>query len=202
VKEFNIVLAGVGGQGTLLAAEIIGAAAVSEGLNVRVSEIHGMAQRGGAVASNVRMGDAVFAATVLEGQADVLVGFELLETVRNLKYASEKTLVIMSSEAVPTADFAAKGLEYLSVEDVLAKVHLFTRKTIVVEAGKLAKEAGSRIAQNSVLLGTLAAVEEFPVKAESVLAALKELVPRKHVNMNVRAFELGRECVREQNARA
>lgn len=201
MREFNIVLAGVGGQGTLLAAEIIGAAAVSNGLNVRVSEIHGMAQRGGAVVSNVRIGDAVFAATVLEGQADVLLGFEPLETVRNLKCASEKTLVIMSSEAVPTTELAAKGLKYPSIEEVLAKVHLFTRRTIVVEAGELAEKAGSRLAQNSVLLGALAAVEEFPVKAESILAALRELVPKRHVEVNVMAFQLGLECVKKREAR-
>ncbi len=90
VNEFNVVLAGVGGQGILLAAEILGAAAVRDGLNVRVSEIHGMAQRGGAVISNVRIGSKVLAATIMEGQADVLLGFEPIETLRNLIFASEK----------------------------------------------------------------------------------------------------------------
>ena len=89
--EFNIVLSGVGGQGTLLVAEVLGTAAIKEGLNVRVSEIHGMAQRGGAVVSTVRIGEKVQAPTVLEGQADVLVGFEPIETVRSLRFASEKT---------------------------------------------------------------------------------------------------------------
>jgi len=202
VKEFNIVLAGVGGQGTLLAAEIIGAAAVRDGLNVRVSEIHGMAQRGGAVVSNVRIGDAVFSATVLDGQADVLVGFEPLETVRNLDSASERTLVIMNSEPVPPAELAAKNAKYPSVEEVLAKVHVFTKKTIVVDAAKLAEKAGNRLAQNSVLLGALSAVERFPLRAESVLAALKELVPKKHVELNVRAFEIGRGGMSKDKKRA
>ncbi len=145
-EEFNIVLAGVGGQGTLLAAEVIGAAAVRDGLNVRVSEIHGMAQRGGAVVSNVRIGDAVLASTVLEGQADVLLGFEPLETVRNLKSASEKTLVIMNADRIPPTELAAENMKYPSVEEVLAKIHLFTRKVIVVEAAELARrlEAGWR----------------------------------------------------------
>jgi indolepyruvate ferredoxin oxidoreductase beta subunit len=202
VREYNIVLAGVGGQGTLLAAEIIGTAAVEDGFNVRVSEIHGMAQRGGAVVSDVRIGDAVFAATVLEGRADVLIGFEPLETVRNLKVASEKTLVIMSSDAVPTAEFAAKGLKYPSIKEVLAKVHVFTRKVIVIEAAELAGKAGSRRAQNSVLLGALAEVETFPVRAESVLTALRDLVPKQHVEANVRAFQLGRSRVKKQEVPA
>jgi indolepyruvate ferredoxin oxidoreductase beta subunit len=197
MNEFNIVLAGVGGQGTLLAAEIIGSAAVQEGLNVRVSEIHGMAQRGGAVVSNVRIGEEVFASTVLEGQADVLVGFEPLETVRNLKTVSQKTTVIMNTQRIPPAELAAKGTAYPTAEEVLAKIHLFTNRLIVVEAAELARKAGNRLAQNSVLLGALATAEGFPVSAESLVEALRELVPRKHVETNVRAFELGRDSVRK-----
>lgn len=201
MKEFNIVIAGVGGQGTLLAAEIIGAAAVKDGVNVRVSEIHGMAQRGGAVVSNVRIGDAVLAPTVLEGRADVLLGFEPLETVRSLKSASERTLVIMSSDRIPPTELAAGNMKYPSVEEVLAKIHLFTEDVIVVEAAELARKAGSRLAQNSVMLGALAAVEEFPVKPESLVEALRELVPKKQVEVNVKAFELGRESVRKEQKR-
>ena len=201
MKDFNIVLAGVGGQGTLLAAEAIGAAAVIEGSNVRVSEIHGMAQRGGAVVSNVRIGEAVFASTVLEGQADVLLGFEPLETIRNLKSASEKTLVIMNTQRIPPTELAANNSKYPTDEEVLAKIRLFTRKVITVEAAELAKKAGSRLAQNSVLLGALAAVEGFPLEAESVVKALRELVPKRHVEVNVRAFELGWESVRRGQKR-
>jgi indolepyruvate ferredoxin oxidoreductase beta subunit len=197
MKEFNIVLAGVGGQGTLLAAEIIGAAAVIEGLNVRVSEIHGMAQRGGAVVSNVRIGEGALASTVLEGQADVLLGFEPLETVRNLRSASEKTLVIMNTQRIPPTELASKGTAYPTVEEVLAKIHVFTSRVIAVEAAKLARKAGSRLTQNSVLLGALADAEGFPVRAESLVEALRELVPKKHVEVNVRAFELGRDSVRK-----
>jgi indolepyruvate ferredoxin oxidoreductase, beta subunit len=201
MKEFNIVLAGVGGQGTLLAAEVIGSAAVRDGLNVRVSEIHGMAQRGGAVVSNVRIGEGVLASTVLEGQADVLLGFEPLETVRNLKSASEKTLVIMNTQRIPPTELAAKKTEYPSVEEVLAKIRLFTGEVIVIEAAELARKAGSRLTQNSVLLGALAAAKNFPVNAESVIEVLRELVPKKYVEMNVTAFELGRDSVRKEQKR-
>ena len=201
MKEFNIVLAGVGGQGTLLAAEIIGSAAVKEGMNVRVSEIHGMAQRGGAVVSNVRIGEDALASTVLEGQADVLVGFEPLETVRNLKSASQKTTVIMNTQRIPPTELSAKGTVYPSAEETLAKVHLFTSRVVVVEAAELARKAGSRLAQNSVLLGALTAAEGFPISAESLLEALRELVPKRHVEVNVRAFELGRDSVRKGQRR-
>lgn len=198
MKEFNIVLAGVGGQGTLLAAEILGTAAVKEGLNVRVSEIHGMAQRGGSVVSSVRIGESVMASTVVEGQADVLLGFEPLETVRSLKYASMKTLVIMSSEKIPPTGLAVKGLEYPHDEEVKKKIRCFTEKILVVHAPELARVAGSSLAQNSVLVGALAAVTGFPVKSENVLDALKQLVPAKHAEANVKAFRLGYDTAKKE----
>jgi indolepyruvate ferredoxin oxidoreductase beta subunit len=197
MKEFNIVLAGVGGQGTLLAAEILGTAAVKEGLNVRVSELHGMAQRGGAVVSNVRIGENVLAPTVLDGQADVLLGFEPLETLRNLRFASEKTLVIISDERIPPTELAAKMMRYPSMKEIVEKIHRFTENVTIVEAAKLAKEAGNILTQNIVLIGALAAIERMPVKTESVVEALRELVPSKHLDVNVKAFKLGYECVKK-----
>jgi indolepyruvate ferredoxin oxidoreductase beta subunit len=195
MKEFNIVLAGVGGQGTLLAAEVIGAAAVKDELNVRVSEIHGMAQRGGAVVSTVRIGEDALSSTVLDGQADVLLGFEPFETIRNLRYASEKTLVMMSTERIPPTELAAKNVKYPSIEKLAAKVRIFTCHVLLVDASGLAKKAGSSLAQNVVLLGALAGTGVLPVKTESLEEAVRELVPAKHVELNLRAFELGLESV-------
>jgi indolepyruvate ferredoxin oxidoreductase beta subunit len=191
LKEFNAVLAGVGGQGTLLAAEILGSAAVKDGLNVRVSEIHGMAQRGGAVTSNVRIGEKILSATVMEGQADVLLGFEPLETLRNLKYASDKTTVIMSDEQIPPTELAAKGTAYPNMKEITAKIRRFAKKVVVIETEQLASEAGSRLTSNIVLVGALAATESMPVKTESLMKSVRELVPAKHVDANVKAFKLG-----------
>jgi indolepyruvate ferredoxin oxidoreductase beta subunit len=182
----------------LLAAEILGTAAVKDELNVRVSEIHGMAQRGGAVVSTVRIGAAVRAPTVLDGHADVLLGFEPLETIRNLKYVSRKTLVIMNPEKIPPTELAAKNLKYPSLEEVKQKISCFTEKIIVVHAAQLAKEAGSNLVQNSVLVGAVAAMASFPVRTESVLEALKRLVPARHVEENVRAFQLGYGAVEKE----
>jgi indolepyruvate ferredoxin oxidoreductase beta subunit len=195
--EFNIVLSGVGGQGTLLAAEVLGTAAVKEGLNVRVSEIHGMAQRGGAVVSTVRIGEKVQAPTVLEGQADVLVGFEPIETVRSLRFASEKTLVLVSTKKIPPSELAAKKMAYPDMKDIVEKIHRFTGKIIMVETEKLAREAGSTLTQNVVLMGALAAAEKLPVKDESLMEAIRELVSARHVDVNVEAFKLGYEYVKK-----
>jgi indolepyruvate ferredoxin oxidoreductase beta subunit len=198
MDEFNIVLAGVGGQGTLLAAEILGTAAVRDGLNVRVSEIHGMAQRGGAVTSNVRIGKDVLSPTVMEGQADVLLGFEPLETLRNLRFVTGKTLVIMSDERFPPTELAAKKLPYPGMSEIVGKIRQFTRKVLTVEVERLAKEAGSILTRNIVLVGALAAVGNMPMKTESVIEALKELVPAKHAEMNVKAFGLGFEYAKSK----
>jgi indolepyruvate ferredoxin oxidoreductase beta subunit len=197
MEEFNVVLAGVGGQGILLAAEILGTAAVKEGLNVRVSEIHGMAQRGGAVVSTVRIGEKVFAPTVLEGQADVLLGFEPFETLRNLKFASEKTLVIMSEEKIPPTELTAKMMPYPSLKEVEEKIYSFTENLIIVDAPRLAKKAGSTLTQNVVLLGVLAATGKVPIKTESILDALGELIPAKFLDVNVKAFRLGYDFVKK-----
>jgi indolepyruvate ferredoxin oxidoreductase beta subunit len=197
VKEFNIVLAGVGGQGTLLAAEILGTAAVKEGLNVRVSEIHGMAQRGGAVVSHVRIGKKVLASTVLEGCADVILGFEPLETLRNLKFASEKTLVLMSTERIQPTELSAKMLKYPSLEEIEGKMGRFTKSLILVETAELARKAGNVLTENIVLIGALAATGKMPVKDSCVLEALRELVPSKHLGVNLKAFKLGYDCVKK-----
>jgi len=202
MKEFNVVLAGVGGQGTLLAAEALGVAAVKDKLDVRVSEIHGMAQRGGAVASTVRIGEGVFASTVLEGQAHVLLGFEPLETLRNLKFASVKTLVIMNTEKIPPTELTAKNMKYPSITEVVQKIYRFTRKTVLVQAAQLASKAGSNLAQNVVLLGVLAGTGTLPLKTESLREAVRELVPAEHVEMNLRAFQLGYESVKEGRKKA
>lgn len=199
IRQFNVILAGVGGQGTLLAAEILGTAAVKEGLNVRVSEIHGMAQRGGGVVSEVRIGEEVYAPTVLHSRADILLGFEPLETIRNLKYASEKTLVIMNNEKIPPTELAAKNKAYPSMKEILEKIHCFAEKVTIVEARKLAEEAGSSLTQNVVLIGAIAATGKLPLRKKSLMEALRELIPAKHLDMNTKAFELGYNCVKKRN---
>lgn len=197
MKDFNVVLVGVGGQGILLAAEILGTAAVKDGLNVRVSEIHGMAQRGGSVVSTLRIGENVFAPTVLEGHADLLMGFEQLETLRSLNYASETTTVLIGDERIPPTELAAKNAEYPTTDDILQKIRRFTQRIVVVEAAKLAEKTGSRVVQNTILVGAAAGTGNLPVKKHSITDALEELVPSRHLLQNVKAFEAGYNSVKK-----
>ena len=197
MKEFNIVLAGVGGQGILLASQILGVSAVKEGFNVRVSEIHGMAQRGGAVVSHVRIGEKVHSPTVLEGDADVILGFEPLEALRNMKYASQKTLVIISKETIVPTGFSLEPVQYPSFDEIVAKIRIFTEKLVVIDALELARKAGSAITRNVVLLGALAACNVLPIRTETLRETIKELVRPAYLEMNLKAFNLGYETAKK-----
>ena len=197
MKEFNIVLAGVGGQGILLASQILGVSAVKEGFNVRVSEIHGMAQRGGAVVSHVRIGEKVHSPTVLEGDADVILGFEPLEALRNMKYASQKTLVIISKETIVPTGFSLEPVQYPSFDEIVAKIRIFTEKLVVIDALELARKAGSSITRNVVLLGALAACNVLPIRTETLRETIKELVRPAYLEMNLKAFNLGYETAKK-----
>lgn len=197
MEEFNIILAGVGGQGILLASQILGVAAIKEGFNVRVSEIHGMAQRGGAVVSHVRIGEKVYASTILEGNADVMLGFEPLEALRNIKYASEKTLAIISKETMIPTGFSYEPVQYPSLEAIMEKIRLFTDRLVVVDALELARKAGNAITRNVVLLGALAATQVLPLEADTIKESIKELVRPAYLQMNLKAFDLGYEAVKK-----
>ena len=182
----NIVLAGVGGQGILLAAEILGDAAVKAGYNVRVSELHGMAQRGGAVVSHVRIGERALAPTVLEGTADLVLGFEPMEALRNVQFASHKTTVLVNVEP-----FALTGAKYPEVEEILEAIRGFTMDVISFNAAALAKKTGTVMTQNLVMVGALAATGKVPISVDNLKAALGTLIRTKYIDANINAFELG-----------
>jgi indolepyruvate ferredoxin oxidoreductase beta subunit len=191
MNAYNIVLAGIGGQGILLAAEIIGTAAVQEGYNVRVSELHGMAQRGGAVISHVRIGEKVFSPTIMEGSADVILGFEPMEALRNIKFSNERTMILVSSRAVKISD-----AQYPAIKEIFERLRKFTERIITVDALVLAEEAGASITQNAVMVGALAVIEGLPMKAETLKKSLAGLVPTKTRALNAKAFDLGYEAAK------
>lgn len=186
----NIVLAGVGGQGVLLFAEILGEAALKAGFNVRVSEIHGMAQRGGAVVSEVRVGEKAVSPTVLEGTADVIVGLEPMEALRNIKYANEKTLVLVNTAIVKPGG-VSQPVVYPPLESILEKMRLFTRHIIMIDASDMARSLGNVNVLNVVMLGALVASGRLPVKLETVRNCVRDSVSQRFVEVNLKAFDAG-----------
>ena len=190
MREYNLVLAGVGGQGVLLLAEILGNAAVEDGFNVRVSEIHGMAQRGGAVVSDVRMGDKMVAPTILEGTADAIVGLEPMEALRSIKYAAHRTLVLINT-AITKPGITSRSMAYPSLEAIMEKIRVFSKNIITVEATDIAKALGNAAVQNIVMIGALAANGKPPLKLETIRKSIRASINEKYVEINLKAFEAG-----------
>jgi indolepyruvate ferredoxin oxidoreductase beta subunit len=190
VTECNIILAGVGGQGVLLLAEILGNAAVEDGFNVRVSEIHGMAQRGGAVVSDVRIGEKALAPTVLEGTADTIVGLEPMEALRNVKYASGEALVLINTAVTKPGAFS-QSMVYPSLDVILEKIRIFTKNIITVDATDIAKALGNVAVQNVVMLGALMAAGKLPLRLETIRKSIRASISERYVEINLKAFESG-----------
>ena len=186
-KTVNIMLAGVGGQGVLLASEVISKSALKEGFDVKKSEVHGMAQRGGSVVSNVRFGKKVYSPLIAEGEADILLAFEKLEALRWLNYLKEDGIIITNTQRIDPLPVANGKVDY--PEDVMDRLESSGHKIINVDALTLAREAGTQKAINTVLLGAL--VNYTDMSAEVFEEVIKANVPKKTIDINTKAFKSG-----------
>ena len=187
----NLIVAGVGGQGVILATEILGKAAIKENFDVVISEIHGMAQRGGAVVSHVRIGPKVYSPTVVEGSADAILGFEPVEVLRSLRYANDQTKIVTSRRFLIPPSVSMGVAEYPSLDQIVEMYRSFTRHITLIDAFRLAEEAGSARTQNIVLVGALAATGVLPLENDTLKACVQERVPAKYLKANLKAFDLG-----------
>ena len=190
LEDFNIILAGVGGQGTLLASDILGTAAIMSGLKVQGSEALGMSQRGGSVVGHLRMGTAVYGPLVPEGKGDILIGFEPFETLRNISYLSKNGLIIVNTQAIVPSICAIGSITLPSINTLLDRLNQYAQ-VIAFDANELAKKAGSAITVNTVMIGALMGSGRFPLTKEKILEAIERVVPEQTVAMNKRAFDLG-----------
>jgi len=186
-KTVNIMLAGVGGQGVLLASEVISKSALKEGYDVKKSEVHGMAQRGGSVVSNVRFGEKVYSPLIAEGEADILLAFEKLEALRWIKYLNKDGIIITNTQRIDPLPVANGKVDY--PDDVMEQLENTGHKIISVDALTAAREAGTQKAINTVLLGAL--VNYTDMSAEVFEEVIKESVPAKTVDINTEAFQAG-----------
>jgi indolepyruvate ferredoxin oxidoreductase beta subunit len=188
LKAQDIFLAGVGGQGILLAGEILCIVFMEAGLDVKKSEVHGMAQRGGSVTSHVRCGRKVFSPLIPEGQADVLMGFEALEALRWVNFLKKDGVLLVNRQKINPTTVTSGRMEYPPrIYDVLKKRH---PKTRIVDGLKLARKAGDVRTVNSVLVGAISREVDLP--EEMWKRAISQRIPEKFVDVNLHAFELGR----------
>jgi indolepyruvate ferredoxin oxidoreductase beta subunit len=188
VNVFNILISGVGGQGVLLTSKVIAEAALLAGLDVKQSEVHGMAQRGGSVLSQVRFGDKVFSPIVSEGEADLLIGFEPLETARYLHFLKDEGIVVYNTRPIGTIGVSIAAEKY--PPDINLTIQDRVKTVVPFDGTQLAVAAGDKRTLNLVLLG--AALSFLPLKESIILEAIKNTVPKKVLEINQKAFTAGR----------
>ncbi len=183
----SIIIVGVGGQGTLLASRIMGDALVQKGYDVKVSEVHGMSQRGGSVITYVRYGDEVNSPVIENGEADIILAFEELEAARYLPFLKPGGTVITSTQQIDPMPVITGAAEY--PQEVILAIESLGITVRRLDALSLAKQAGSVRAVNVVLIGALA--KDMDIEKEVWLSALEKCVPEKFLELNQKAFELG-----------
>ena len=184
----NIMIVGVGGQGSLLASKLLGHLLLNEGYDVKVSEVHGMSQRGGSVVTYVRFGEKVYSPVIDRGEADFIVSFEKLEAARYVEYLKKGGRIVVNTQEIDPMPVITGAASY--PENPIEKME---EKGITVDAMdclSLAEEAGSSKAVNLVLMGRLS--KYFDIPEEKWLNAIEQCVPAKFVEMNKKAFALGR----------
>jgi len=190
--EFNILICGVGGQGTILASYVLGNAALKEGLKVRLGEIHGMAQRGGSVVSHVRMGDEVYGSVIPLEKADVIIAFEPLEALRNISSLKKGGKVILNTERINPISVSLGESEYPQIEEIISRLSE-KGKVYSFNATEIAKKIGNQVTMNMVMIGALSFLE-IPIKNETLLETIN-LVLGKKAELNIKAFEAGRKKI-------
>lgn len=188
-SSFDILIVGIGGQGTVLASNVLGEACILENRTVRSAETHGMAQRGGSVESHVRI-DGKFGSLIAPGTADLLIAFDLLEALRYRHYLPPGGRLVVNRRLVVPTSVYQQAIDVPDEESILSA--LADLEVTCIDAAALAEEAGSILSQNIVMLG--AASGKIPLKPESLEEAVQICVPPKTVEVNVRAFRLGREA--------
>ncbi len=187
MKSLSILLVGVGGQGTILASKILSEVALLQGFDVKMTEIHGMAQRGGSVVTQVRMGEQVYSPLIEPGQADYIVAFEQLEALRWLNYLQPTGKVVVNSQKISPMTVITGTATYPT--DVLAQVSSKVPAAVVIDALEIAKQLGNMRVVNVVLLGAMAKGMDIPM--EDWLTALEKTVPARFLDLNRRAFQAG-----------
>ena len=182
------MIVGVGGQGSLLASRLLGNVLLAQGFDVKVSEVHGMSQRGGSVVTYVKYGDKVYSPVIEQGEADAVISFEQLEAARWLPYLKKGGHLITSTQKIDPMPVITGAMEY--PEDIIKKISDLGVDITAVDALKLAEEAGNSKASNVVLMGVVSTKMDFDDKLWQ--DAIEQCVPEKFLELNKKAFELGK----------
>jgi indolepyruvate ferredoxin oxidoreductase, beta subunit len=197
IEDKSILICGVGGQGTVLAAKLIAQAAIAKGVHVRSAETIGMAQRGGSVVSHVRLGDKTPSPLIPYGGADVIIAFEPCEAVRNIAYLKEDGIVAVSSKAVQPVSASLSGKAF-DAESMIAFLEKHASRVMVLDTDSLCMQLGSTKAANTLLLGAAVSSSMLGVTMEDLKTALKVLVKPDFVALNEKALSLGAQSAKQK----
>ena len=192
-KIYNIVIPAVGGQGGITLARIVAEAAMLSGLDVKMSELHGLAQRGGATQSHVKFGKDVHSSLVPQAGADLILSTEPIEALRTLIYASDNTQVVINSTKIVPISVNFDKKPYPSLEEIKSNIEKFTKKVDFVEGDSIVKEAvGNNVPLNIFLLGYAFHKGYIPLEEEKLLGGIKNIINEKYFEMNKKVFGLAK----------
>ncbi|UCC58963.1 MAG: indolepyruvate oxidoreductase subunit beta [Candidatus Bathyarchaeum sp.] len=193
--KLDIVFSGIGGQGIVVASDIFCEAALIDGWDVAKAEIHGMAQRGGSIVAHVRVGEKVQAPLIERGKAHIILGFEMLETARVLPMLNDDGSVIMNIKYIPPSTSLVGSAKSLNHEKLLGMIRDRVHTLYEIDGIDIANRLGNTLVVNTILLGALSALPENPVKQEAFEKAIALRLKGKYVNLNLKAFQIGRKQV-------
>jgi indolepyruvate ferredoxin oxidoreductase beta subunit len=198
MDPFRLVIAGVGGQGTLLASRLLADAAIDAGFPVRIGETYGMAQRGGPVMGHLQIGGEILNPQIRKGEAEVLLGFEPVEAVRRgVTYLRINGLALVNTRVIPPVEVISGLVKYPELNRLFTTLEKLSDNIFKFDATALAEEAGDPIATNIVMLGALSESGRLPYEGDEVMKVLKRRLRPRYYELNMRAFELGKQAYLE-----
>ncbi|MFX0074433.1 MAG: indolepyruvate oxidoreductase subunit beta [Candidatus Hermodarchaeota archaeon] len=193
---YNLMTCGVGGQGLMLVSNVIGIACAEFGLKIRTAETHGLAQRSGSIYTHIRVGEDIFSPLIPYGEADALLGMEAIETLRYIEFLKPGGAIIMNDyvwQPVQSTFTRVQDTEkkYISIETILEQLKQVTNNIDLVNASEISIQAGNPLTSNLVLLGALAKTEGFPLNLNQLQEIVPKVVPKKAIDVNLKALVLG-----------
>lgn len=193
--KLDVIFAGVGGQGILLASDILCEAALLEGFDVAKAETHGMAQRGGSIIAHVRIGDKVSSPLIERGTGDILLGFEILEAVRALPLLKDGGTVIVNNKFIPPLSVLQGLAESPTKNELMDTIKRKARHVYEIDGINLAEKVGNVLVMNTVLIGAFLAIPENPIKEKSLREAISYKIKASYLDVNLKALQVGKESL-------
>ena len=193
---YNIYICGIGGQGIIKTSIVIGQTALKEKQHVVMSEIHGMSQRGGVVSTELKIGDDE-SPIIQDGGADLILAFEPVEAIRALEKSNKDTVVVVNTSIVLPSTINQQDVDYPDVDEIIDELKSKVAGVYPMDANMIAETAGHPLSMNMAMLGAVTAIESFPLSKEDIINTMKENLPPKSIDINLKAFEMGFDACRK-----